>query len=110
MDINLAVIYGRLATVPEVRTTDAGARTARFLVTVASDHPRRRLDVVPVTFHAADADPDAFDIAAALTEGSRIWVAGAIQRRLFDDQAGGRRTRVEVVAQQVTTATEEAGR
>jgi single-stranded DNA-binding protein len=97
MDINLTVLCGRLATAPELRVLDSGARTLRLLVTVASEHPLRRIDVVPVTLW----DPDDDLVDAELEQNDRVWVTGAVQRRVFDGPEG-RRTRVEVIADQVT--------
>ena len=48
MDLNLAVIAGTLAAPPEIRTFDSGSRLARYLVTIRSTEPRKRVDVVPV--------------------------------------------------------------
>ena len=96
MDINLAVLCGRLATAPEVRVYDTGSRCMRFLVTVAADRPRRRIDVVPVTLwdppaHLVDDPPD---------QNVRVWVTGVVQRRASDGPEG-RRNRIEVIADQV---------
>lgn len=99
MDLNLVVLCGRLACPPEIVTyTDtgmAGSRLARYLVTVRSEEPRR-VDVIPVTLwnppqDLIDADPPA---------GAPVWVAGSVQRR-FAESPEGRRSRVEVVADQV---------
>ena len=49
MDLNLVVLCGRVAVEPELKTFDSGSRLIRLLVTVRSDVPRRRVDVVPVT-------------------------------------------------------------
>ncbi len=96
MDLNLVVLCGRLATDPELRVFDSGTRLIRLLMTVKSDEPRRRVDVVPVTVW----DP-ADDLIEDLPEkGKRVWVCGSIQRR-FWEAPDGRRSRLEVVAEQV---------
>ena len=94
MDLNLVVLAGRLATAPEVRTFDNGSSLVRYLVTTRSDHPRRRIDVIPVVLWEAD------ETAACLGRGDRVWVAGSVQRRFWSDDHN-RRSRVEVVALQV---------
>lgn len=94
MDLNLAVLAGRLATTPELRTFDSGARLVRVLVTVRSERPTPRIDVVPVCLW--DPPEDLADAAAA----DRVWVSGRVQRR-FQDGPEGRRSRLEVVADQV---------
>jgi single-stranded DNA-binding protein len=103
MDINLAVLCGRLATAPEVRIYDTGSRCMRFLVTVAAERPRRRIDVVPVTLwdppsHLVDDPPD---------QNARVWITGVVQRRTLDGPEG-RRSRVEVIADQVIPVARES--
>lgn len=96
MDLNLIVLCGRLAVDGELRIFDSGARLLRYLVTVRVDYPRRRVDVIPVTFWDP---PD--DLVDTLGEkGDRIWVCGSVQRRYWESP-DGRRSRVEVVAEQV---------
>ena len=96
MDLNLVVLCGRLATDPELRAFDSGAQLARLLVTVRSDEPRRRVDVVPVTLW----DPPGEFLGDPPVKGQRVWVCGSVQRR-FWESPDGRRSRLEVVAEQV---------
>jgi single-strand DNA-binding protein len=95
MDLNLVVLAGRLSAPPEVREFDSGSRLVRYLMTVRSDEPRR-VDVLPVTLW----DPPAEVLDAAPAPGRRLWVAGAVQRRFWSG-AEGRRSRLEIVADQV---------
>jgi single-stranded DNA-binding protein len=97
MDCNLVVLAGTLAAVPELREFDSGSRLLRLLVTVRTEEPRRRVDVLPVTLW--DPPPDL--LAETLERGRRVWVSGAAQRRFWEAQEG-RRNRVEIVAEQVT--------
>lgn len=97
MDLNLTVLCGRIATEPEVRSFDSGTRLIRYLITVRSESPRRRVDVVPVTLW----DPTDDQVAAPGAKGVRIWICGAVQRR-FWESPDGRRSRLEVIAEQVT--------
>lgn len=96
MDLNLVVLAGRLAAPPELRAFDSGARLLRYLVTVRAEEPNRRVDVVPVTLW----DPPAELVEADPAPGRRVWVAGSVQRR-FWQSPDGRRSRVEVIAEQV---------
>lgn len=96
MDLNLMVLCGRLASDAELRVFDSGSRLIRYLVTVRADHPRRRIDVIPVTLW--DPPDDLVDEPGE--KGERIWVCGSVQRR-FWESPDGRRSRVEVVAEQV---------
>ena len=96
MDLNLVVLCGRLAVDPELKTFDSGTRLIRLLVTVRSDEPRRRVDVVPVTVW----DPPDELVEGLPEKGRRVWVCGSVQRR-FWEAPEGRRSRLEVVAEQV---------
>ncbi len=95
MDLNLVVLCGRLAAPAEVRTFESGSRLARYLVTVRSEEPRR-VDVLPVTLW----DPPDALVDAEPSPGHAVWVAGSVQRRFWSG-AEGRRSRLEVVADQV---------
>lgn len=96
MDLNLVVLAGRLAAPPEIRQFESGARLARYLVTLRTEEPARRVDVVPVTLW----DPSDDLVDADPLPGSRVWVAGSVQRRFWSADEG-RRSRLEVVADQV---------
>lgn len=102
MDLNLVVVSGRLAAPPEIRQFESGARLARYLVTVRSEEPARRVDVLPVTMW----DPSAELLDAEPVPGSRLWVAGSVQRRFWSG-SDGRRSRIELVADQVCLREEE---
>ncbi len=97
MDLNLIVLCGRLAVPPEIKVFESGTRLVRYLVTVRSEEPRRRVDVIPVTMW----DPPQDLIEEPVETGRRIWVCGSVQRR-FWEAPDGRRSRIEVVAEQVT--------
>jgi single-strand DNA-binding protein len=97
MDFNLVVLTGRLAAPPELRVFESGLQLVRYLITVRSDEPRRRVDVVPVTQWAPPDD----DLVPEPEVGARVWVVGTVQRR-FWSHPSGRRSRLEVVAEQVT--------
>lgn len=96
IDLDLVVLCGRIATEPEVRQFDSGTRLIRYLITVRSEAPRRRVDVVPVTLW----DPTDEQVEDPGQRGQRIWICGSVQRR-FWESPDGRRSRLEVVAEQV---------
>lgn len=97
MDFNLVVLAGRLAAPPELRVFESGARLIRYLVTVESDEPRHRVDVLPVTLW----DPDDDLVRQDLQPGHRLWTVGSAQRRFWDGD-DGRRSRIELVASGVS--------
>ena len=96
MDLNLMVLCGRLTVDGEVRTFDSGTQLIRYLVTTSVTHPRRRVDVIPVTHW----DPSPELVANPGRKGDRIWVCGSAQRRYWESP-DGRRSRLEIVAEQV---------
>lgn len=103
MDINLVVLNGKLAIAPEYRDFESGSRLLRLLVTVKSEHPRRRVDVVPVTLW----DPPSTLAEAELVPGRGVWIVGAVQRRFWEAD-DGRKSRIEVVAHHVQPVALEA--
>ena len=98
MDMNLVVLAGSISAPPEHRVFESGAKLLRLLITVRADEPRRRVDVVPVTLWDPPAELDQASL------GRRVWVAGSVQRRFWSE---GRKSRLEVVAQQVTLRPDE---
>jgi len=102
MDLNIVVLAGALATAPELREFESGARLARLLITVRSQHPRVRTDVIPVSVW----DPD--HSVAELERGDRVWITGTAQRRFWSDR-DGRRSRLEVVGHQLVRSPEPVG-
>jgi single-stranded DNA-binding protein len=96
MDLNLVVLAGRMAAPPERRVFSGGSRLLRLLVTVRLESPRRRVDVVPITVW----DPDDDTWEQEPPPGHRVWVAGSIQRRFWSSDEG-RRSRLEIVADQI---------
>ena len=108
MDLNLIVLCGRLAVPGELRQFESGTRLLRLLISVRTESPARRVDVVPVTLW----DPDEDLVEQVSESGVRVWTVGAVQRR-FWESPDGRRSRLEVVASQVTVnepESEEVGR
>lgn len=102
MDLNLAVIAGTLSAPPEMRTFESGTKLARYLVTVRSTEPRKRVDVVPVVHW----DPPDAGSAGELDRGDRVWIVGTVQRRFWNAADGGR-SRLEIVAHHVEAFSEE---
>lgn len=96
MDVNLVVLNGKLATTPELREFESGARLARLLVTVKAEAPRRRVDVVPVTLW----DPPDDLLECPPEAETRVWIVGMVQRRFWQGDEG-RRSRLEIVAHSV---------
>lgn len=96
MDLNLIVVAGRISAEPEIINFASGARLLRLLVTVRSEQPRRRIDVLPVVLW----DPEDDVLPAEPCRGMAVWVAGSVQRR-FWSSGDGRTSKVEIVAHDV---------
>src|SRR3990172_2006659 len=79
MDLNLIVLCGRLAVPPEIKIFESGTRLIRYLVTVRSEEPRRRVGVIPVSMW----DPPEELIEETPETGRRIWVCGSVLRRFW---------------------------
>ena len=97
MDLNLVVLCGRLASPGELREFESGTRLLRLLISLRTEEPTRRVDVVPVTLW----DPEEDLVEAVRERGIRIWAVGAVQRRFWEG-SDGRSSRIEIVALQVT--------
>ena len=104
MDFNMSVLSGTLSADPEYRTFDSGAHHLRYLVTVRSDAPRRRVDVLPVTLW----DPPDELVEDPGVRGEPAWVVASVQRRFWADDKG-RNSRLELVAHSVHISREDEG-
>lgn len=102
MDTNLVVLQGTLAAVPEIRQFESGSRLMRLLISIHQRSPRR-VDVIPVILWEPSDDL----VDADLQPGQRVWAAGQVQRRFWAGHAEGERSRLEVVADQVTIRVDE---
>jgi len=97
MDLNLVVLSGSLAVAPELHEFESGKRRLDYLVTVRTVlDGRRRTDTLNVKYW----DPPAKLVRKKLDRGTRVWIAGTVQRR-FWSSLDGKKSQVEVVASQV---------
>jgi single-stranded DNA-binding protein len=103
MDLNLVVLCGRLASPGELREFESGTRLLRLLISLRTEEPTRRVDVVPVTLWNPEEDL----VEAVKERGISIWAVGAVQRR-FWESSDGRCSRIEIVGLQVTVHEPEA--
>ena len=96
MDMNIVVLFGKLAAPPELRTFESGSSFIRALVTVRTSSPRRRVDVVPVIMW----DPEADHPLLAAAAQTSVFAVCSVQRR-FWTAAEGRQSRLEIVARHI---------
>lgn len=103
MDLNLVVVCGELVTTPELRAFDSGSRMLRLLIKTAPEGTPQRIDVLPVVLW----DPPEDLLTGLPDPGGRVWATGSLQRRFWEGPDGSR-SRLEIVAEQVTAPDQEA--
>lgn len=100
MDLNKAMIIGRLTRDPDIRTTPNGAKVASFGVATNftwTDQSGQKKE--QVEFHNVVMWRGLAGIAEKyLKKGSRIYIEGRLQTRTWDGNDGQKRTRTEIVA------------
>ena len=100
MDLNKAMIIGRLTRDPEVRTTPSGASVANFSVATNfrwKDQQGNQQD--NTEYHNVVAWRKLAEIIGQyLHKGSKIYIEGRLQTRSWDDQSGNKKYRTEIVA------------
>lgn len=101
MDLNKAMVIGRLTRDPEMRTTPNGASVTTFSIATNfywTDQTGKRQE--KVEFHNIVAWRKLGEtIAQYLHKGSRIFIEGRLQTREWQAQDGSRRNRTEIVAE-----------
>lgn len=109
MDINLMVVSGRVAAAPTLTEFETGETLVKLLVATRITTPRRRVDVLPVTFYSQFFTPDDIETVASLSHGQGIYLTGMVQRRFFGTEAG-RRSQLEIVAHAFSVTNDEEGK
>jgi len=101
MDLNRAMIIGNITRDPEVRTTPNGHNVSSFGVatnrywTDASGQKQSQVE-----YHNAVLWGKLADIAGQyLHKGDKVYIDGRLQTRDWTAQDGGKRTRTEIVAE-----------
>ena len=100
MDLNKAMIIGRLTRDPELRNIPSGVSVANFVVAsnrVYTDQAGNKQETVE--FHNIVVWRRLAEICAQyLTKGRRVYLEGRLQTRSWDDPNGFKRYRTEIVA------------
>ena len=97
--INQVILMGRLTRDPEVRTTTTGKSITSFSIAVDRTGQDDQADFFDVTAWEKLGDL----VAQYLSKGRRCLVQGRLRQDSWDDkETGKKRTRVEVVATDVT--------
>ncbi len=99
--MNKAILIGRLAADPELRTTSSGVSCCQFRLAVsrrfANAQGVREADFIPIVVWRQQAET----CARYLSKGRQCAVVGTIQTRSYDAQDGTKRYVTEVVADEV---------
>lgn len=101
MDLNKAMIIGRLTRDPETRTTPQGATVCSFGVAtnfIWNDPQGQKQE--RVEFHNVVAWRKLAEICGQyLRKGGKVYIEGRLQTREWEGQDGNKRQRTEIVAE-----------
>lgn len=99
--MNKAILIGRLAQDPELRTTGSGLSVCKMTLAVTRRHAdaqgNRQADFIPVIVWRQLADT----CHKYLSKGKQCAVVGEIQTRSYDAQDGSKRYVTEIIASEV---------
>lgn len=100
MDLNKAMIIGRLTADPEVRTTPNGQNVANFSVATSLRwKDQSGADQEKTEFHNVVAWRKLAEIIGQyLKKGSQVYIEGRIETRSWDGDDGKKRYRTEIIA------------
>ena len=97
--INQVILMGRLTRDPEIRTTTTGKSIASFTLAVDRGGQDDQADFFDVTAWEKLGEP----VSQYLSKGRRCLVQGRLRQDSWDDkETGKKRSRIEVVATDVT--------
>ncbi len=101
MDLNKAMIIGRLTRDPELRTIPNGASVANFSLATNFVYTNDAgVKVEKVEFHNIVMWRRLAEIAAQyLKKGAKVYIEGRLQTQSWDDPAGFKRYKTEIVAE-----------
>ena len=97
LNLNKAVIAGRLTADPELKQTPSGLSVTSFSIAVdrkTAKDAEKKTDFITIVAWRQTAD----FIARFFSKGSAICIVGSIQTRSWKDQNGNNRYATEVVA------------
>jgi single-strand DNA-binding protein len=101
MNLNKAILIGRLTRDPEVRTTTSGKQVASF--SIANNTSWKNADgekQEKTEFHNIVAWGKLGEICGQyLTKGQEVYIDGRIETRNWEGQDGVRRNRTEIIAE-----------
>ena len=100
--LNLVALMGRLTHTPELKTTQNGTSVCSFSIAVDRTYTpkgeERKADFIDIVAWRQTAEL----ICKYFQKGSMIAIDGSIQTRSYQDKQGSNRTKVEVLANNVS--------
>lgn len=100
--LNVVALMGRLVYEPELKTTPSGINVCSFRIAVDCSFTRkgeeRKADFIDVTAWRQTAE----FVSKYFQKGSMIAIEGSLQTTSYQDKNGNNRTKVEVVANNVS--------
>jgi len=111
MNLNKAIIVGRLTADPEMRTTPSGAHVVSFSIATNRNWTDKEGQKKEETeFHNIVAWGRQADIVSQfLTKGSIILIEGRLQTRSWEGKDGGQRRTTEIIAERVQLGPRQSG-
>lgn len=108
--MNKAIMVGRLAKDPDVRTTQSGKKVAN--ITLATDRRMRDKEGKKVAdFHSVILWGKLAELAEKyLSKGEQISIVGEIQNRTWEDKDGNKRYITEIAAEEIHFLTPNGGK
>ncbi len=100
---NVVTVVGNVTRDPELRYTPSGASVCNFSVAWNNRYERNGEQVEQVSyFDVVVWREQAENVASTVSKGMRVIVSGRLDQRSWEDaQTGGRRSKVELIADEV---------
>jgi single-strand DNA-binding protein len=110
MDLNKAMVIGRLTRDPEVRTTPTGTSVCSFSIATNYTYKNATGKQEQVEYHNIVAWGKIGEIAGQyLKKGSRVYVEGRIQTRSWQGNDGQKKNRTEIVLENMIMLDSKGG-
>ncbi len=102
MSINRVTVSGNLGRDPELRATSSGTQVLGFSICV-NDRVKRgdRWEDAPNWLDACMFGQRAESVAKYLSKGAHVTVAGKLRQRTWEAKDGSKRSRVEIVCEDI---------
>jgi len=113
MNLNKAILIGRLATDPEIKSTSGGQPVCNFRLATSRVWTNRDSGQKQekTEFHSIVLWRRLAEIASQyLQKGSLVLIEGRIETRSWEDPSGNRRFRTEVIAERMQLGPRSAGK